>query len=66
MSTDRQHEHHSTLLRMCQYTPIMMIFLAIKPRARLPPAPLGFTFTGITGRTEKPPEAWSAEQVVTS
>jgi NAD(P)-dependent dehydrogenase (short-subunit alcohol dehydrogenase family) len=24
----------------------------------------GFTFTGITGRTEKPPEAWSAEQVV--
>ena len=20
----------------------------------------GFTFTGITGRTEKPPEAWSA------
>ena len=24
----------------------------------------GFTFTGITGRTEKPPEAWSAEQVI--
>jgi NAD(P)-dependent dehydrogenase (short-subunit alcohol dehydrogenase family) len=24
----------------------------------------GFTFTGITGRAEKPPEAWSAEQVV--
>ena len=24
----------------------------------------GFTFTGITARTEKPPEAWSAEQVV--
>jgi NAD(P)-dependent dehydrogenase (short-subunit alcohol dehydrogenase family) len=24
----------------------------------------GFTFTGITGRSEKPPEAWSAEQVV--
>jgi NAD(P)-dependent dehydrogenase (short-subunit alcohol dehydrogenase family) len=25
---------------------------------------LGFTFTGITGRAEKPPEAWSAEQVI--
>jgi hypothetical protein len=24
----------------------------------------GFTFTGITGRIEKPPEAWSAEQVI--
>jgi NAD(P)-dependent dehydrogenase (short-subunit alcohol dehydrogenase family) len=24
----------------------------------------GFTFTGITGLSEKPPEAWSAEQVV--
>ena len=24
----------------------------------------GFTFTGITGLAEKPPEAWSAEQVV--
>ena len=24
----------------------------------------GFTFTGITGRPAKPPEAWSAEQVV--
>ena len=24
----------------------------------------GFTFTGITGQAEKPPEAWSAEQVV--
>jgi NAD(P)-dependent dehydrogenase (short-subunit alcohol dehydrogenase family) len=24
----------------------------------------GFTFTGITGRSEKPPDAWSAEQVV--
>ena len=24
----------------------------------------GFTFTGITGQTEKPPEAWSAEQVI--
>jgi hypothetical protein len=24
----------------------------------------GFTFTGITDRSEKPPEAWSAEQVI--
>jgi NAD(P)-dependent dehydrogenase (short-subunit alcohol dehydrogenase family) len=24
----------------------------------------GFTFTGISGRSEKPPEAWTAEQVV--
>jgi NAD(P)-dependent dehydrogenase (short-subunit alcohol dehydrogenase family) len=24
----------------------------------------GFTFTGMTGRTEKPPEAWSPEQVI--
>jgi NAD(P)-dependent dehydrogenase (short-subunit alcohol dehydrogenase family) len=24
----------------------------------------GFTFTGITGRAEKPPEAWTADQVV--
>jgi NAD(P)-dependent dehydrogenase (short-subunit alcohol dehydrogenase family) len=24
----------------------------------------GFTFTGMTGRAEKPPEAWSADQVV--
>jgi len=24
----------------------------------------GFTFTGITGRKEKPPEAWTADQVV--
>ena len=24
----------------------------------------GFTFTGMTGRAEKPPEAWTAEQVV--
>jgi NAD(P)-dependent dehydrogenase (short-subunit alcohol dehydrogenase family) len=24
----------------------------------------GFTFTGITGQTEKPPDAWSAEQVI--
>jgi hypothetical protein len=24
----------------------------------------GFTFTGITGRAEKPTDAWSAEQVV--
>ena len=24
----------------------------------------GFTFTGITGRAEKPPEAWTAEQVI--
>jgi NAD(P)-dependent dehydrogenase (short-subunit alcohol dehydrogenase family) len=24
----------------------------------------GFTFTGITGRAEKPPDAWSAEQVI--